>query len=105
MSELMIGQQQDCDGPHTVVFVESAASMGGVQFSTLYLAQRLDRARWKPIVICPAEGDLTQACRDAGVETQVLEQTSLWSTSVRVGERLRLPNPAAWAWDGYAIRT
>jgi glycosyltransferase involved in cell wall biosynthesis len=89
--------------PRTVVFVESAAAMGGVQFSTLYLAQRLDRARWKPIVVCPEEGDLPQACRDAGVETQVLEQTGLWSTSVRVGARLRLPNPVAWTWNAYSI--
>src|SRR5258706_10854108 len=103
MTELMIDQRQHCDGPRTVVFVESAAAMGGVQFSTLYLAQRLNRERWKPIVICPEEGDLTQACRDAGVETQVLNQPSLLSTSVRVGSQLRLPNPLAWAWGGYAI--
>jgi len=89
----------------TVVFIECAAAMGGVQFSTLYLAQSLDQAQWKPIVICPEEGDLTRACRDSGVETHVLDQPRLWSTSVRFGRTARLPNPAAWAWDAYAIRS
>ena len=86
----------------TVVFVESAAAMGGVQFSTLYLAQSLDKGRWKAIVVCPAEGDLTRACRDSGIETHVLDQPRLWSTSVRLGAT-RLPNPAAWAWDAGVI--
>ena len=86
----------------TVVFIECAAAMGGVQFSTLYLARNLDQARWKPIVVCPEEGDLTGACRDSAVETRVLDQPRLWSTSVRLGAA-RLPNPAAWAWDAWVI--
>jgi len=84
--------------PKTVVFVESAAAMGGVQFSTLYLAQSLDKGRWKPIVVCPEEGDLINACRESGIETHVLDHPRLWSTSVRVGAT-RLPNPGAWVWD------
>ena len=86
----------------TVVFVESAAAMGGVQFSTLYLAQNLDRAKWQPLVVCPEEGDLTHACRDSGVETRVLRQPRFWSTSFRLGTA-RLPNPFAWAWDAWLI--
>jgi glycosyltransferase involved in cell wall biosynthesis len=85
--------------PRTVVFIESASAMGGVQFSTLYLAQELDRARWNPVVVCPAEGDLTRACRNAGVETQVLAGPRFWSTSVRAGRNIRLPNPFAWLWN------
>lgn len=76
--------------------------MGGVQFSTLYLAQNLDPAHWKPIVLCPEEGDLTSACRDSGIEVHVLPRPRLWSTSVRLGAA-RLPNPAAWAWDIWLI--
>lgn len=89
--------------PRTVVFVESSAAMGGVQFSTLYLAQRLSRTHWHPLVVCPEEGDLTRACREAGIETRVLGQSKLWSTSVRVGSRLRIPNLFAWARNGWAI--
>jgi glycosyltransferase involved in cell wall biosynthesis len=86
------------EAPKIVVFVESAAAMGGVQFSTLYLAQNLDPTQWKVIVVCPEEGDLTRACRDSGIEVHVLPRPRLWSTSVRVGAA-RVPNPAAWAWD------
>src|SRR6185436_5136135 len=86
----------------TVVFVESAAAMGGVQYSTLYLVRNLDPAQWRPIVVCPEEGDLTRACRDSGIEVHVLGQPRLWSTSVRVG-KARLPNPAAWARGAWLI--
>jgi glycosyltransferase involved in cell wall biosynthesis len=86
----------------TVVFVESAAAMGGVQFSTLFLVRNLDQAQWKTIVVCPEEGDLSDACRESGVEVQVLDQPRFWSTSIRVGS-VRLPNPVAWAWDAWLI--
>jgi len=82
--------------PRKIVFLESAASMGGVQFSTLYLAGALDRSRWYPMVVCPGEGDLARACRDAGIETDVLKYPRLWSTSIRAGSVRRLPNPFAW---------
>ena len=90
------------DARKTVVFVESAAAMGGVQFSTLYLARSLDQMQWRPIVICPEEGDLSRACRDSGVDVHVLDQPRLWSTSIRLGGA-RLPNPAAWARDAWLI--
>jgi glycosyltransferase involved in cell wall biosynthesis len=90
------------DARKTVVFVECAAAMGGVQYSTLYLVRNLDPREWRPIVVCPEEGDLTKACRDSGIEVHVLSQPRLWSTSVRVGS-VRLPNPAAWVWDACLI--
>ncbi len=98
MSDLVREQQEPGAGRRRLVFVESAAAMGGVQFSTLYLAQNLDQSKWKPIVLCPEEGDLPRACRDSGIEVHVLPQPRLWSTSVRLGA-IRLPNPAAWVWD------
>src|SRR5512132_1727942 len=90
-------------GPRKVVFVECAAAMGGVQFSTLYLAQYLDPALWNPIVVCPEEGDLTDACRRLGIRAYVLEQAKLRSTSFRIANDIRLPNPVAWLWDGVAM--
>jgi glycosyltransferase involved in cell wall biosynthesis len=86
----------------TVVFLESAAAMGGVQYSTLFLARNLDLAQWRPIVVCPEEGDLTRTCHDTGIEVYVLDQPRLWSTSVRLG-KTRLPNPAAWIWNAWSI--
>jgi glycosyltransferase involved in cell wall biosynthesis len=103
MPALPIDRQKEVATPRDVVFVESAGAMGGVQFSTLYLVQRLDRTRWTPIVVCPEDGDLTRACRDAGVETHTLKHAGLRSTSLRAGRTRRVPNPAAWAWNGYAL--
>jgi glycosyltransferase involved in cell wall biosynthesis len=87
----------------TIVFVESAAAMGGVQFSTLYLVQHLNSTKWKPIVVCPKQGDLTEACRSSGVAVQILNCPTLRSTSFRLGrDAMRLPNPLALGWDGWA---
>ena len=87
----------------TVVFVESAAAMGGVQFSTLYLAQHLDPAKWRPVVVCPEEGDLTRACSSSGIAVQILDCPRLRSTSFQIGRNFaRVPNPVNWTWDGWA---
>src|SRR5882672_10642947 len=97
-------QQGNCGGePRLVVFVECAAAMGGVQFSTLYLAQHLDPALWKPVVVCPEDGDLPDACRRLGLEVHVFEQPKLRSTSFRIRNDVRLPDPTAWLWDGVAM--
>lgn len=77
--------------------------MGGVQFSTLYLAQTLDRSWWHSIVVCPREGDLTVACRDAGIDTRVVAYPRLWSTSVRIGRDARVPNLFAWLWNAFVV--
>ena len=87
----------------TVIFVESAAAMGGVQFSTLYLAQGLDRSRWLPIVTCPEAGDLTGACQAADIETRIVEFPRLRSTSLRIGRSARLPNFFAWVWNALTL--
>ena len=86
-----------------VVFLESAAAMGGVQFSTLYLAQELDRARWHPIVVCPEHGDLTRACEAADIERRVVKYPTLRSTSLRIGGNIRVPNLLAWLWNALAL--
>jgi glycosyltransferase involved in cell wall biosynthesis len=92
------------DARFPIVFVESAAAMGGVQFSTLYLVQHLNSTQWEPVVICPEEGDLTEACRTSGVAVHILNCPTLRSTSFRLGRnKARLPNPVAWAWDAWAM--
>jgi glycosyltransferase involved in cell wall biosynthesis len=84
----------------TAVFVESAAAMGGVQFSTLYLLQHLNKAVWDAVVVCPAEGDLSEACRLSGINLHILGLPRIWSTSFRIGpSAVRMPNPVAWLWN------
>lgn len=85
--------------PSIVTFLESAAAMGGVERTTLDLVENLDRARWEPVVICPEEGELPEACRRAGVDVRILPRPAMYSTSFWIGESRKLPNPFAWAWD------
>lgn len=86
-----------------VVIVECAAAMGGVQFSTLYLVQHLDPTVWEVVVVCPEEGDLTEACHRSGIRVEVLKQPAQHSTSVRIGGDTRVPNPAAWLANGFGM--
>ena len=99
-SEQMFEETQtDNKAMRKVVFVETADGMGGVQFSTLNLAQHLDPEVWKPVVVCSTEGDFTKTCRRAGIETHVLGHPKLRSISFRIANDVRLPNPLAWFWD------
>lgn len=84
-----------------VALVDGAAQMSGVEFSTLYLAQNLDRTRWEPVVICPAEGELAMACRASDIRVAIVPRARFFSTSVRVGNA-RVPNPFAWLWNAGA---
>ena len=87
-----------------VTFIESATEMGGVEFSTVYLASHLDRSRWNVTVVCPGEGKLASACRNTGVLVKTVVMPGLLSTSLRVGKTdTRFPNPLAWIWNGFAI--
>ncbi len=103
MFDSAISEATQLSDPRKIVFVECAAAMGGVQFSTLYLVQHLDPARWTPIVVCPEEGDLTEACRRLHIQVDVLDQPKLRSTSFRIRNDVRLPDPMAWLWDVVAM--
>jgi glycosyltransferase involved in cell wall biosynthesis len=85
-----------------VALVDVSAQMSGVEFSTLYLAQNLDRARWQPLVICPEEGELPTQCRAHGIEVTIVPHARFFSTSMRLGNR-RVPNPFAWLWNAAAF--
>ncbi|TAK34803.1 MAG: glycosyltransferase family 1 protein [Chloroflexota bacterium] len=85
-----------------IALLEQTASMGGVEFSTLYLAQHLDSELFHPIVICPEEGDLTRLCRQRGVEIHVVPRAKLHSVSLRRG-RHYAPNPLAMVSNTFAL--
>ncbi|MHB1422896.1 MAG: glycosyltransferase family 4 protein [Gemmataceae bacterium] len=86
-------------GRRVVAFVTGGAAMAGVEFNAIRLAERLDRKRWQVILVCPEEGDLPDAFRKAGLEVRILPRPRLFSTSIPLGRKRRLPNPFACAWD------
>ncbi len=81
-----------------LAIVEPTSQMSGVEFSTLYLAQHLDRTRWQSLVICSEEGPLTSRCRESGIEVALVPCSHFFSTSARIGE-WSIPNPLAMAAD------
>lgn len=86
-----------------VVFVTGAAAMAGVEFNAIRLAERLDRERWRIILVCPQEGDLPNAFRKAGLEVCIQPRPRMFSSSIPLGKKWRLPNPFACGWDVAAM--
>ncbi|MBI5303628.1 MAG: glycosyltransferase family 4 protein [Chloroflexi bacterium] len=85
-----------------IALVEVTSQMSGVEFSTLYLAQSLDRTRWMPLVICPEEGDLPNRCRAVGIPVSIVPRTHFFSTGLRLGGHV-VPNPFAVMLNGIAV--
>jgi len=88
-----------------LVFLHSTSEMGGVEFSTLYLAPRLDPQRWQPLVIVPREGEFSSRCQEDGIPVEFVSMPPLVSTSLRISTRSdrRVPNPIAWLLDPFII--
>lgn len=82
--------------PPLIALVDGAAQMGGVEFSTLYLAQQLAATRFRRVVICPAEGELPQRCRESGIPVRIVPRPRPMDTTLRLGGRY-VVNPLAWA--------
>jgi glycosyltransferase involved in cell wall biosynthesis len=93
------------NGPasHLVAFVTGGADMAGVEFNAIRLARRLDPHLWKVVLICPEEGDLPDAFRQAGREVHILPRPRLYSPSIQLGRKFRLPNLFACAYDVVAL--
>lgn len=67
----------------TVLYVSNHGEIvGGGELSLLDLVAALDRARWTPIVVVPAEGEVADRCRALGVAAGVVPLP-----------RLRRPHP------------
>jgi glycosyltransferase involved in cell wall biosynthesis len=86
--------KQDEPKINEIAFVDMASQMSGVEFSTLYTAQHLDRRCWSPLVICPEEGDLPDHCRLVDVPVFILPIPRFASTGVHVAGKV-IVNPFA----------
>lgn len=58
--------------PRTVLLLTPSVRLLGARRSLLALATRLDRERWRPVVLAKAEGVLTEKLRAAGVSSRIL---------------------------------
>jgi glycosyltransferase involved in cell wall biosynthesis len=75
-----------------VAFVEQVAQMGGVEYTTLRVAQSLNTSIFEPIIICPEEGDLPRLARQAGIRVELVPRPNFASVSFLAGKRY-IANP------------
>ena len=85
--------------PAKLLFVECYAGIGGVEYSTLYLAQHLDPNKWNTSVIFPGEGPMLDTCREAGIPFEILKRRPFRSTSFKLRNSIFLPSVFAWFWN------
>lgn len=75
-----------------VAFIDQSSQMGGVEYSTLRVAQAMDKSRFDPVIICPKEGDLPNLARQAEIEVQIVSSPKFPSVSFHFEKRY-LANP------------
>jgi len=78
-----------------IALVDVAAEMGGVEYSTLYLAGQLDPEKFQCVVVCPTDGDLPNRCREQGIPVDIVPIPHFRSTALEISRRY-VPNPISW---------
>jgi glycosyltransferase involved in cell wall biosynthesis len=75
-----------------IAFIEQESRLGGVEYTTLRIAQAMDKSKFTPVIICPEEGDLPKLALQEGLEVQIVPRPKLVSVSVILANR-RIANP------------
>lgn len=70
--------------PTTVLYINAVSWIGGAERVLLDLVTNLDHTRFRPVVVCPDEGELPAALRAAGIETHIV-----WFHGLRARNPLR----------------
>jgi len=75
-----------------LAFLDQDFQMGGVEYTTLRTAQALDKTRFAPLLICPAEGDLPRLARQSGLDVAIVPRPKFESVSWFISGRY-IANP------------
>lgn len=81
-----------------IAFIEQDAGIGGAEVNLFYLLGGMDRRRFRPLVIVPFEGPLTDRLKELGVQFKVISRAKLISTSTYIWGR-KIFNPFAVFFD------
>lgn len=66
-----------------ILYIANRAEIfSGGQISLLELISRIDRSRFKPIILCPGEGALTEKMRQIGVEVRIWDMPTARTLNV-----------------------
>ncbi len=60
----------------------SGQMVGGGQKSLLLLLERLDKTKFKPFLVCPAEGGLVEKAEKLGIETKIIKMGGLKNVNI-----------------------
>jgi len=63
--------------PRNILFVEFVSKISGAEICLLNLLRRLDRTQFRPIVVCPEKGPLTDALQNMGVKFYIVKMLRL----------------------------
>ncbi|MEI2608562.1 MAG: glycosyltransferase family 4 protein [Chitinophagaceae bacterium] len=86
----------------TIAFVEPTSDMAGVEYSTLFLAEALDKTQYTPVVIVPTWGPMADACQTRGIAVRVVPRAPFRSASFRWGQR-NLADPLAMLFNPWQL--
>jgi len=75
-----------------IAFIEQESQLGGVEYTTLRVAQTLDKSKFETVIICPEEGDLPRLARQTGLEVQIVSRPKFPSVSLLWNKRY-IANP------------
>lgn len=68
---------------HNILFTSLSGQMlGGGQRSLLLLLERLDRKKFRPLLVCPSTGDLVEKAEKQGIETEIIKMGRIKSPNV-----------------------
>lgn len=65
-----------------LVFLEQESRMGGVEYTTLRMAQALNKTKFETVIFCPEEGDLPTLARRAGITVEIVPRPRFFSVSL-----------------------
>lgn len=85
-----------------VAFLQQDSRIGGAEVNVLALVRCLDSRRFSPLVLCPEDGPLVDALKDAGCAVRLVSVPKLLPVSGRLFGR-KIASPVACLWDVLAV--
>jgi glycosyltransferase involved in cell wall biosynthesis len=62
------------DSRRAVAYLQSTSEIGGSDISLLRIVERLDKSRFRPVVLVPSDGPLVQSLRELGCEVIIVKE-------------------------------
>ena len=88
-----------------IVFIEDSSFMGGVQYSTFFLAEQIIKEKSANVrIFIPGEGPFSRLCQKNAIPFSVYNPIPYTSTSISLFyDACRIPNPFTLIYNMYAI--